>query len=156
MRPPPQQLRQGREMRTNRGKAAASYRNAAGSPRARGSASPARSSWTSSPLRRRPFLRFCCNRASNCGLGRTEARGWFAKICNAWEQFNTRLFYGSFCKQSSADPAEFGWIFSNSIKLDQIVPGLQVMGVVLSTLQVLGLNYFNSARYGTKNVYITS
>jgi hypothetical protein len=44
----------------------------------------------------------------------------------------------------------FCWISPNLIKLDQNVFGVQVVGLVLSTLQVLGLNCFRGARCGIK------
>jgi hypothetical protein len=36
------------------------------------------------------------------------------------------------------------------------VPGLQVVGLVMLTLQVLGLNCSHGARCGTKNVYTST
>jgi hypothetical protein len=50
-------------------------------------------------------------------------------------------------------PDEIGPFWLNLIKLDQSVSGLQIVGLVLSNLQVMGLNCSRTAICGTKIIY---
>jgi hypothetical protein len=86
--------------------------------------------------------------------GQKETWGGFCKISNMREQFNPDSSVGFFIKYSDRTKSvKFIWISSNLINLDQSVPDLQVVGLVLSILQVVRLNCSHGARCGTKIVY---
>jgi hypothetical protein len=94
------------------------------------------------------------SRGERLSLDKKRLEGVFVKFPTWGNSLIQTLLWVFFIKYSDRTKSvKFIWISSNLINLNQSVPDLQVVGLVLSILQVVGLNCSHGARCGTKIVY---